>query len=136
MKLYFGDKASITTTILVLVTTAFVVESIVNRNNIHVWGRRTAILLILGLYICTMAATRDGLHLTIQHAIDGSCDPGIFPLISVPNILGCVGALVIIVSGVMTPFVRSQNTREILFYMMSGGMGFKVLAVEICRIIR
>ena len=30
---------------------------------------------------------------TIQHTIDGSCAPGLFPLVSIPTIIGCVGAL-------------------------------------------
>ncbi len=50
-----------------------------------------------GLVICCFAAARDGLDKTIQYTIDGSCNPGIFSLVSVPNIVGCVGAAIIII---------------------------------------
>ena len=42
-------------------------------------------VLTYGLVICCFAAARDGLDKTIQYTIDGSCNPGIFSLVSVPN---------------------------------------------------
>lgn len=49
---------------------------------------------------------------TIQHAIDGSCAPGLFPLISLPTIVGCVGALLIIVAAIATPIAKTQEQRS------------------------
>ena len=88
-----------------------------------------------GLVICCFAAARDGLDKTIQHAIDGSCAPGIFSLVSVPNIIGCVGAAIIIIAAIATPIAKSQHTREIWFYVMSGGVMLKVAVMEIARVI-
>ena len=62
-----------------------------------------------GLVICCFAAARDGLDKTIQYTIDGSCNPGIFSLVSVPNIVGCVGAAIIIIAAIATPIAKSQN---------------------------
>ena len=85
--------------------------------------------------ICCYAAARDGLDKTIQYAIDGSCTPGIFSLISIPNLIGCVGAALILIAGIGTLFSKSQHAREIWFYLMSGGAMLKIVTVEIARIL-
>ena len=92
-------------------------------------------LLVYGLTICCFAAARDGLDKTIQNMIDGSCAPGLFPLVSIPNLIGCIGAAVIIIATIATPIAKSQHMREIWFYVMSGGIMMKILVMEIGRII-
>ena len=94
-----------------------------------------ASLLVFGLVVCCFAAARDGLDKTIQHAIDGSCAPGLFPLVSVPTIIGCIGALLIIIAAVATPIAKTQHSREIWFYVMSGGAVLKIATMELARII-
>ena len=108
---------------------------IANRAAITHWGRRSAGLLGFGLAVCCLAAARDGLDKTIQYAIDGSCAPGLFPLVSVPTIVGCVGALLIIVAAIATPIAGTQKMREIWFYVMSSGAVLKIVTMEIARII-
>lgn len=135
MKLYFGNGVTAATTVMLLVMLGFIGYSVFNRANIGYWGRRSVILLIFGLVICCFAAARDGLDKTIQHAIDGSCAPGLFSLVSIPTIVGCVGALLIIVAAVATPIAKTQKMREIWFYVMSGGAVLKILTTEIARII-
>ena len=93
------------------------------------------ILLVFGLIVCCFAATRDGLDKSVQHVIDGSCAPGLFPLVSVPTIVGCAGALLIVVAAIATPFARSQRAREIWFYLMSGGAVLKIVTMELARIL-
>ncbi len=105
----------------------FVGYSISNRSNINFWGRRSLFILAYSLVICCFAAARDGLDKTIQYTIDGSCNPGIFSLVSVPNIVGCVGAAIIIIAAIATPIAKSQHMREIWFYVMSGGVMLKFL---------
>lgn len=135
MKLYFGNTVTTVTTIMLLVLLGFIGTSIWNRSNISYWGRRSMFLLVYGLTICCFAAARDGLDKTIQNMIDGSCAPGIFPLISIPNLIGCIGAAVIIIAAIATPIAKSQHMREIWFYVMSGGIMMKILVMEIARII-
>ena len=134
MKLYFGDMVTTVTTIMVFTLVGFIGYSIWNRNIISFWGRRNLFLLIYGLVICCFAATRDGLDKTIQATIDGSCAPGIFPLVSVPNIVGCIGAAMILIAAIATLITRSQHMREIWFYFMSGGILLKIVVMEISRI--
>ena len=135
MKLYFGNTVTTVTTIMILVLLGFIGESIANRTNINYWGRRSLFLLAYGLVICCFAAARDGLDKTIQNTIDGSCAPGIFPLVSVPTIIGCIGALIIIVAAIATPITKTQRAREIWFFLMSGGAVLKIVTMEIARII-
>lgn len=57
-------------------------------------------LLVFGLMVCCFAAARDGLDKTIQSTIDGSCAPGLFPLVSIPTVVGCIGAALILVAAI------------------------------------
>lgn len=136
MKLYFGNAVTTATTAMIILLAGFIGYSIYNRANIHYWGRRSLFVLAYGLVICCFAAARDGLDKTIQFTIDGSCAPGIFSLVSVPNIVGCLGAAIIMIAAIATPIARSQHMREIWFYMVSGGVVLKVAVVEIARILQ
>ena len=135
MKLYFGNTVSTVTTLMILALLGFIGYSVYNRESIEHWGRRTAFVLIFGLVICCFAAARDGLDKTIQHTIDGSCAPGIFPLISVPTVIGCVGAFIILIAAIASPIAKTQKMREVWFYVMSGGALLKIVTMEVSRII-
>ncbi len=135
MKLYFGNGVTTATTLMILAMLGLIGSSIANRAVIDCWGRRTAFLLIFGLVVCCLAATRDGLDKTIQHAIDGGCAPGLFPLVSIPTIVGCIGATLIVIAAIATPIARTQRVREIWFYVMSGGAVLKILTMEIARLL-
>ena len=135
MRLYFGNAVTTATTLMILALLGYIGYSFVNRSSIQYWGRRSLLLLVFGLVICCFAAARDGLDKTIQCAIDGSSAPGIFPLVSVPTIIGCIGALLIIIAAIATPIVKTQKMREVWFYVMSGGAVLKIVTMEIARII-
>ena len=135
MKLYFGNAITTATTLMILALLGFISWSVVNRSSIQYWGRRSIVLLVFGLVICCFAAARNGLDKTIQNAIDGSCAPGLFPLVSIPTIVGCVGALLIIIAAIATPIAKTQKVREAWFYVMSSGAVLKIATMEIARII-
>ena len=135
MKLYFENGVTTATTLMILAMFGLIGSSIANRAVIDCWGRRTAFLLIFGLVVCCLAATRDGLDKTIQHAIDGRCAPGLFPLVSIPTIVGCIGATLIVIAAIATPIARTQRVREIWFYVMSGGAVLKILTMELARLL-
>lgn len=135
MKLYFGSAVTTATTLMILALLGFIGYSAVNHASIQYWGRRSAILLVFGLVVCCFAAARDGLDKTIQSAIDGSCAPGLFPLVSVPTIVGCIGAALIVIAAIATPIARSQQARQVWFYIMSGGAVMKIVTMEIARLL-
>lgn len=135
MKLYFGNTVTTVTTLMILALLGFIGYSVCSRAHITFWGRRSAVLLVFGLAVCCFAAARDGLDKTIQHAIDGSCAPGLFPLVSVPTVAGCIGAALIIIAAVATPIAKTQRAREIWLYIMSGGAMAKIVTMELARMI-
>ena len=135
MKLYFGNAITTATTLMLFTLLGFISWSVLNRTRIQYWGRRSIVLLVSGLVVCCFAAARDGLDKTIQHAIDGSCAPGLFPLVSVPTIVGCIGALLIIIAAIATPIAKTQKMRETWFYVMASGAVLKIVTMEIARII-
>ena len=135
MKLYFGNAITTVTTLMLFALLGFISWSVLNRTSIQYWGRRSLVLLVFGLVVCCFAAARDGLDKTIQHAIDGSCAPGVFPLVSVPTMVGCFGAALILLAAIAAPLAKTQHTRQIWFYVMSGGVLLKILTMEISRIL-
>ena len=135
MKLYFGGAVTTATTLMLLALLGFVVWTVRDHAAITHWGRTSAVLLVAGLVVCCFAAARDGLDKTIQCAIDGSCAPGLFPLVSVPVLIGCVGAALIVLAAVAMPIAKTQHTREIWFYLMSGGVVLKIVTMELARIL-
>ena len=135
MKLYFGNAITTATTLMLFALLGFIGWSVWGRTSIQYWGRRSVGLLVFGLVICCFAAARDGLDKAIQHAIDGSCAPGVFPLVSVPTMVGCFGAALILLAAIAAPLAKTQHTRQIWFYVMSGGALLKILTMEISRIL-
>ena len=135
MRLYFGNAVTTATTLMILALLGFIGWSVWGRAVIQYWGRRSVLLLVFGLVVCCFAAARAGLDKPIQHAIAGSCTPGLFQLVSIPTIVGCVGALLIIIAAIATPIAKMQKMREVWFYVMSGGAVLKIVTMEIARII-
>lgn len=134
-KLYFGDVTSIATTLMILALVVFIGYTIVDRGSVQHWGMRGLLLLVFGLVVCCFAAARDGLDKTIQSSIDGSCAAGLFPLVSIPTVVGCIGALVIIASAIAMLIVSSQQAKELCFWLMASGVAAKIVVVEIARVI-
>lgn len=135
MKLYFGNTVTTLTTLMLLALLGFIGGTVDRHASISYWGRRTAVLLVFGLVVCCFAAARDRLDKTIQCAIDGSCAPGVFSLVSVPTVVGCIGALLIVIAAIATPIAKTQHARQIWFYVMSAGAVGKILTMEISRLL-
>ena len=52
-----------------------------------------------------------------------------------PTIVGCAGALLIIIAAVATPIAKTQRAREVWFYVMSSGAVMKIVTMELARIL-
>jgi len=133
MKSSWGNATTVVTALFILGLLCFIGYTVWHHADIRFWGRRSLFLACYGLLVCCFAAARDGLDKTIQNAICGNCAPGIFPLVSLPNCIGCVGASLILFAGIATLFSKSQHAREIWFYVMSGGAMLKIVTVEIAK---
>lgn len=135
LNLYFKNIIYTKTTISILFLLFYILFLFVKRNSINHWGIFIAGLVVLGLWVCTYAATRDGLHLTIQKAIDGTTEQGLFSLISLPTVIGALLAAVIIVSAIVSIFTHTLSARKMIFFIMSGAIGGKIVVMEISRIV-
>ena len=49
--------------------------------------------------------------------------------------VGCFGAALILLAAIAAPLAKTQHTRQIWFYVMSGGALLKILTMEISRIL-
>ena len=127
MKLYFENAVTTVTTLMILALLGYISWSAAHRAAIQHWGCRSLFLLAFGLAVCCCAAARDGLDKTIQQAIDGSCAPGLFQLVSVPTIVGCIGALVIVIAAIATPIML------VLMYISTSHQLNPLLALVLSR---
>ena len=69
MNLYFGDFVVTMSTILILLVWAFIALTLIRYKSVEFWGRRVAILSLLGLVVCCFVATRDGYHMSVQASL-------------------------------------------------------------------
>lgn len=134
-QLYFESPLKIGTLFLTLGLGAFIIVSLVQRQSVERWGWRILVLAALGLWLCCLAATRDGYHLTVQNAIDGSVAAGLFGLKSLQSTLCCICGGVIFLGGLSAIFVHNQTYRFGMFTVLSIAFMTKVLTIEVSRII-
>lgn len=59
----------------------------------------------------------------------------LFPLVSIPTVVGCLGTLVVIASAIALLIVNSQQAKELCFWFMAPGVAVKIVVVEIARVI-
>lgn len=133
--LYFGSSAAIQATVLVSIFIIFSICAFLKREKITHWGWLIVIAFALGLYICVAAATRDGYHLSVQYAIDGSVLPGLFSIASIKSIVNCILAAVIVLCGLFSIFLKRRKIRKMLFFILSASVLLKVLVIELSRIV-
>ncbi|MBO0454200.1 MULTISPECIES: hypothetical protein [Enterococcus] len=134
MNLYFGDAISIKTTVLLVIFLVFLGGIVKKRAEVRHWGRFVLGICLVGLSICILGATRDGLHFTVQQAIDGSVEPGLFPLVSAQTIVGAALGIVIVISAILCLFLKKQRAREALFFIIAGSILLKIVMIEASRI--
>lgn len=134
MKLYFGNAITIVTTVLTVGLIVYLISTVLRRESIQFWGRQTLLVFFWGLLVCCLAATRDGYVGSVQYLIDGTMQPGVIGVFSVPGIIAMVCGGLIFLSGLLSIFIHGQNVRQVLYYVMSGSIIAKILTVEITRI--
>ena len=122
--LFAGDIISILTTTLVLAMLAFIFVSFTKRRNIQKWGRLILILVLVGTAISGLSATRDA------YMMDGAL---FAPDSMQSTICSLVGGLIIL-TGLVSLFVRKQNFRKISFHLISMAFLLQVVTVEASRI--
>ncbi|MEG0542560.1 MAG: hypothetical protein RR528_09560 [Angelakisella sp.] len=136
LKLYFGTTATNATTLLIVAMIIFMGISFWKRDSIHSWGRLILLLVLWGLLICCTAAMRQGgYYYSVLHMVEGVGEPGLFAAWGLHAMVGGALAIIAVVSALVALFVKGQNVREILFFVISGAFTFKIVFMETCRII-
>jgi hypothetical protein len=133
MNLYFGNLTATMSTLLVLVTLAYIVFTTIKHNEVIYWGRRIAILALIGLVVCCFVAIIDGYHLSVQASFDAAITAGLFTLDSIQSTLCCIGGAVIALSSISSIFVKNQKYRKAMFFILSTVILLKALIIEISR---
>lgn len=133
MSLYFGGIVETISTFLILATVLYILFTIVRHKNIEYWGRKIAMLAVIGLVVCCFVATRDGYHLSVQASFDDTIKAGLFTIDSIQSILCSIGGGVIALSVILSFFIRNQRIRKIIFFVLSITIVFKVFVIEISR---
>ena len=135
MNLYFGNVPSIISTLLVIGVFIYIGVTVAKQNEIKFWGRRIAILALLGLLICIFVATRDGYDLSVQASIDTGVLPGLFTVDSIQSTLCIIGGAVTAFCSLSSIFVKRQRYRKAVFFILSAIILFKTLVIEVSRVL-
>lgn len=128
-----GNIISTLSTLLVVVTLVYIGWTVVKQKDITHWGRRIALLAILGLVVCCFVATRDSYHLSVQASFDSTVTAGLFALDSLQSNLCCIAGGIIALTGISSIFVKNQHYRRAVFFILSAAFVLKVLIIEISR---
>ena len=131
--MYFGNFVTTTTTILLLIELGYIVNVVRKQKDIKNCGRQTAFIALCGLILCCFVATRDNYHLSVQAAIDGSVNPGIFTIDSIQSTICCIGGAVISFSILSSLFIKKQKYRKAMFLLLSATVIIKTAVIELSR---
>lgn len=135
MNLYFGDITSTISTILVICILIFIGIVAAKHKKVKLWGKQIAVLAIWGLIVCIAVALRDKYHLSVQASMDHRILPGLFTIESIQSTLCCLGGAVIAFCIISSIFIRRQEYRKVMFFVLSGTILCKILVIELSRLL-
>ena len=129
LTLFFEDATTTISTVLLVAVLAFIAYHLLKQKEIERWGRRSLILVISGLILCSFVCMRDGYVDSLQGGT------GLFSLDSAQIFLAYAAAAVIAVSAISSIFVRNQKYRKVMFFILSVSIIFKVVLIEVSRVL-
>ncbi|HSP46731.1 MAG TPA: hypothetical protein VLN47_01460 [Clostridiaceae bacterium] len=130
-----GLVTSIAAAVLAIGVFAYIGFTLSQKDRIQSWGKRILVLGAFGLLLCILVAYRDGYHLSVQAAMDGSVLPGRFTLDSMQSTVASIGGGLIAFSAVSAFFVKKQAYRRNMFLLLSAAILFKTLVIELSRVL-
>jgi hypothetical protein len=134
LNLFFANAVTVISTILVLGVLIFSIITIVKQKKINHWGRRVALLFVLGLLVCIFVAIRDNYHLSVMSMTNPNIAPGVFTAESIQSALCCLGGAIIAFCAISSIFIRRQGYLKTMFFILSATIILKTLVIEISRI--
>lgn len=133
MNHYFGNFVTTVSTLMVCAVVFYIIYTAVKQKQIEHWGRRIALLALLGLATCCFVATRDGYYLSVQASFSTAVKAGLFKIDSIQSTLCCIGGAIIAFSSLSSIFIKSQKYRKVMFFVLSAAIVLKTLIIEISR---
>jgi hypothetical protein len=121
--LYLRDVVSIVTVALVLVMLTFIVLTVTQGTKMQKWGRLIALFIVVGIAVSALSATRDA------YAAPGA----LFAMNSMQSLVCSVAGGAIVLTGLVSIFLKKQAARKVCFHIISGLFVVQVLVVEISR---
>lgn len=109
LNLFFANIVTAISTILVIGVLIFSIMTMIKQKEINHWGRRVALLSVLGLLVCIFVATRDNYHLSVMNMTNPNIAPGVFTADSIQSTLCCLGGAIIAFCSISSIFIRRQG---------------------------
>lgn len=134
LELFFGDTIRIISTITFLAILIYIAYTYQKRERIEHWGRRILFVMVTGLFLCILVVFRDNYVGSVQNSMDDVTKEGIFSIESIQSTLASLGGMVILVSALSSLFVKKTAFRRNVFFIISATFVFKLLLIEISRI--
>lgn len=133
--LFLNGKWTILSTIFVVLVLVYITVVMIKNKKITNWGRHIMVITFGGLYLCYLAATRDGYVESVQSIIDGTTQIGLFAVNSIQSYLAAIGGIAIILIAIVSIFIKKQKYGKRIFSILSLIIIFKIFLIEISRII-
>jgi uncharacterized membrane protein YgdD (TMEM256/DUF423 family) len=126
IELYFKDAVTTSTTVLVIGLILFAGALILKRNQVEKWGKFILIFIVFGTAASGLSAARD-LYMTSD---------ALFTVNSFQSTMCSILGGLIFLSGLISLFLKNQKAKRCAFYLISSFFVFKVLTIEISRLIQ
>lgn len=133
-ELYWGNKITLLTTFSVLLLVGYLFWLWQTRSTLTHWGLKTFGLFGFGLFVCCMVAARDNYHLSVQGMIEKSEQLGLFRTDSIQSILACIGGGLLFLLLLSLLFIKNQEIKRVICFLMGSIVSFKLIFIEISRI--
>lgn len=133
--LFLNGKWTILSTIFVVLVLSYITVVMIKNKKITNWGIHIMVITFGALYLCYLAATRDGYVESVQNIIDGTTQIGVFAVNSIQSYLAAIGGIAIILIAIVSIFIKKQKYGKRIFSILSLIIIFKIFLIEISRII-
>ena len=132
IKLFFGNSATIISTLLLGANIGFILWGYLSRAAIHKWGMIILLFILLHGALWYFANVRDLYSNSIIYATDGSVEMGLFSVSSIQSIVFWVASVIIWVLGIISIF--KPDYRQNIFFIIAVVSIVQIAFIEGSRI--
>lgn len=134
LDLYVKGEYAFISSLIIIGILIFIFYVFKNKDTFTFWKISTFILAIVGLTLCCFVAMRDQYPASVQLAIEGIGEPGLFAIQSAQSIINCFLGALIFLCVFIALFAKNQNLQQLLFTILSCTIIIKIIIIEVSRI--